>query len=292
MEYIVSAILAALLYALYTPGSKILLSAIPSMSLAGLSYLGAGIGMSLVYLTRLLRGKKDDSPSPSHGDIPALALMILLDALAPIFLLLGLSSSQASAVSLLNNLEIIFTSLLAFLLFKERIGWKSLLGIILIFVSGCLLCLDFSAGLSASWGLLWVVGACLCWGLENNLTRKLSSKSPHQIVIVKGLGSGSLSLFIGFLFGERISLESNLGYPMLLGFCCIGLSVYFYVLAQRGLGASKTSAYYACSPFLGSVIGYFLFGDSLDYKFLIAFVLMAMGCLVITISELRKSTPT
>ncbi len=271
------AILAAVLYALMTPVSKLLLLSVPPVAEAGFLYLGAGFGMLIIFLIQKAKHIKPLQPPVSKHDLKYVIAMIVLDILAPVFLLLGLSLSTPESVSLLNNFEIVATSCIAAFLFHEKIGKKLTLSICIITLSCILLSLDNEASLSFSAGSFFVLLACICWGFENNCTSSLSDKDTRQIVILKGLGSGGTSLLLSVITGEKISSFRNCFFVMILGFLAVGLSVYFYVLAQSLIGAARTSSYYAISPFIGVLLSLILFREIPGILFWIASALMALG---------------
>ena len=267
------AVLAAALYALNAPISKLLLIQIPSTMMAGLLYLGAGIGMFL--LEKLTKNKKEQPLTKK--ELPFTIAMVVLDIAAPIFLMIGLTKCSAANASLLNNFEIVATSLIALFIFREAINKKLWSAIVLVTISSILLSFENMSSLEFSWGSLFVLLACICWGFENNCTRMLSSKNPAQIVIIKGIGSGCGALVLSLIIGE---FYFHLGYiilALLLGFVAYGLSIYFYIYAQRYLGAAKTSTYYAISPFVGAAISLISFREQPSVIFLIALAIMAVG---------------
>lgn len=260
-KYVVFAVLAAAFYALNTPVSKMLLEGIPPTLLAGILYIGAGAGMAVPGVFRMATKKVKKEDSLDRGDLPYTLAMIMLDIAAPVLLLAGLCSTSAASVSLLNNFEIAVTSLIAFLFFKEKIGKRTWVGIAFITAACMLLTLEEGKSLQFSFGSIYVLLACCCWGLENNCTKKISKKDPVQIVMVKGLCSGTGSLVVGFLSGERIADTALVPAALLLGFVAYGLSISCYVYAQRGLGAARTSAYYALAPFFGVLLSVTAFGE-------------------------------
>jgi len=274
---ILLAILAAALYAITIPLSKLLLQSIPSTLMAGLLYLGAGIGMFVILIIRKIFKYESHEERLTRKDLFSVIAMILLDIAAPILLLLGLTSASAANASLLNNFEIVATALIALLLFKEKINKKVWIGIILITISCSLLSIDDLSSFKFSKGSLFIILAALCWGLENNFTRKISNKDPLVITLLKGLFSGTGSILIGLTIGEKFSLSYHIPLVLVIGFISIGLSVYFYVRAQRYLGAAKTSAYYAVSPFIGTLMSLFIFQTIPGPIFLIALLIMILG---------------
>lgn len=267
------AVLAAALYALNAPISKLLLVQIPSTMMAGLLYLGAGIGM---FLMEKLHKNKQEQPL-TKKELPFTIAMVVLDIAAPIFLMVGLTKCSAANASLLNNFEIVATSLIALVIFKEAVGKRLWFAIVLVTISSILLSFEDMSSLEFSWGSLFVLLACVCWGFENNCTRMLSSKNPAQIVIIKGFGSGLGALVLSLILGERYSHFGYIVLALLLGFVAYGLSIYFYIYAQRDLGAAKTSTYYAISPFIGAVLSLIIFTELPSVVFIIALAIMAMG---------------
>ena len=270
-------ILAAVLYALNAPLSKLLLRDVPSAVMAGLLYLGAGIGLSVVALVKKVSKRSGNEEPLNNRDLPYVVAMILLDIAAPISLLLGLSRTTAANVSLLSNFEIVATALIALLIFKEAVSKLLWLAILLMTASSLILSFEGVGSLSFSAGSLLTLLACTCWGLENNCTRKLSSKNPVQIVMVKGLCSGAGSLIIGFCIGQRLPAPRYILAALTVGFFAYGLSIFFYVLAQRELGAAKTSTYYAVAPFVGIALSLIIFHEVPQLRFWIALAVMAAG---------------
>ncbi|MGN1345753.1 MAG: DMT family transporter [Eubacteriales bacterium] len=271
------ALLAAALYAINSPFSKLLLEHVAPTMMAAFLYLGAGAGLFLLGLFKRFAGTKEKELPLTRQELPFTVGMVVLDIAAPIFLMLGLSMSTAANVSLLNNFEIVATSLLALLLFHETISKRLWLAIVLVTFSSLLLSFEGESSLSFSWGSLFVLLACVCWGLENNCTRMLSSKNPLEIVVIKGIGSGLGSLGIALTLGEAFPKFSYFLCALLLGFVAYGLSIYFYIYAQRGLGAARTSTYYAAAPFIGAGFSLLIFREVPSALFLAALTLMLLG---------------
>lgn len=267
------AVLAAALYAINAPVSKLLLTQIPSTMMAGLLYLGAGIGMLILEKW----GRKKEEQPLTRKELPYTAAMVILDIAAPIFLMIGLTRCSAANASLLNNFEIVATSLIALMVFQEAIGKRLWLAIILVTISSILLSFEDMSSLQFSWGSLFVLLACVSWGFENNCTRMLSSKNPAQIVIIKGFGSGLGAILLSLLIGERFFRIGYIMLALLLGFVAYGLSIYFYIYAQRDLGAAKTSTYYAVSPFIGAGLSLVIFHELPSVLFVAALLIMALG---------------
>ena len=273
------ALAAAALYALSTPFSKVLLADVAPNMMAALLYLGAGAGMTVLSLASGARGGVGEVRGRplERADAPYVAAMVALDVAAPLLLMAGLSLSSAESVSLLNNFEIVATSLIALAVFHETIGQRLWLAIGLITLASMILSFEDASSLQFSSGSLLVLGACVCWGLENNCTRMISQSDPLEIVVIKGFGSGLGALGVAFALGEPLPPLHSLPAALLLGFVAYGLSIFFYVLAQRGLGAARTSAYYAVAPFIGAALSLVLFHERPGPAFLAALALMMAG---------------
>ncbi len=270
------AILAAALYALNTPLSKLLLDDIGPDMLAGLLYLGAGAGMLIIWLLQG-KGAKNSEERLSREDLPYTAAMVVLDIAAPILMMTGLGLTSPANASLLNNFEIVATSVIALAVFGEKIKARLWAAIVLITASSMLLTAGDESSLDFSIGSVFVLLACTCWGIENNCTGKLSRKNPIEIVVVKGLGSGTGAFIIALISGESLPSPSAVIPALLLGLASYGLSIFFYVYAQRYLGAARTSAYYAVSPFIGTAISLLIFRTLPSPLFITALLMMAAG---------------
>lgn len=271
------AVLAAGLYALNAPVSKLLLEEVPPTMMAALLYLGAGIGLVLVRLVQNMTGKGKKEAPLTKKDIPYTVGMVVLDIAAPIFLMVGLTMTTAANASLLNNFEIVATAVIALFIFREAISRRLWLAIVLVTISSAILSVEDMSSFTFSYGSIFVLLACVCWGLENNCTRMISHKDPLEIVVIKGFGSGLGSLVLAFCLGEN-ALPLVYGMcTLLLGFVAYGLSIFFYIYAQRYLGAAKTSAYYALAPFMATALSLVIFREKPSISFLIALLIMAMG---------------
>ena len=271
------AVLAAAFYAINSPFSKILLDYMPSTLMAGFLYIGAGVGMGVIALIRKLKKTENAEMKLTKKELPYTVAMILLDIAAPICLLFGLKSTSAANASLLNNFEIVATAIIALVVFKEKISMRLWLGILFVTLSCALLSFEDITSLQFSFGSLFILVACICWGFENNCTRKISSKDPLQIVLLKGIFSGLGSIIIGLIVGERITVLWSVFAVLGVGFVAYGLSIFFYVYAQRILGAARTSAYYAIAPFIGTLLSLVIFREIPHYTYFIALGLMAIG---------------
>lgn len=271
------AILAAALYGISSPLSKLLLEKISPTFMAALLYLGAGMGMLIVNIIKLVNRSETLEARMTKKELPYIIGMIILDIAAPIFLMFGLTMTTADNASLLNNFEIVATSLIALFVFKEAIGRRMWIAILLITVSTILLSVKDFSSLTFSLGSLFVIAACLCWGLENNCTRMLSLKDPLQIVVVKGFGSGIGSLLISLVLREVNSDLLYIFLALMLGFVSYGLSIFFYIKAQRELGAARTSTYYAAAPFIGVLISWLVLQEPITAMFVFALIVMLIG---------------
>ncbi len=277
MGGVLTAVLAAALYSISSPVSKLLLQELSPTQMAALLYLGAGVGMIVVRLIRSKSVSEQKEAGLSKRELPYILVMILLDIAAPILLMLGLLTTDPANVSLLNNFEIVATSFIALFLFHEAIGRRMWIAIGLISLSSIVLSLQGRQSLEFSMGSIFVLLACCCWGFENNCTRKLSLKDPLQIVIIKGIGSGAGALLITFITGQFSVQLSYILIALLVGFVAYGLSIYFYIKAQRVLGAARTSAYYATAPFIGVLLSWIIFRDGITVQFIIACAIMLLG---------------
>jgi len=268
------AILAAALYAINVPFSKVLLRYVEPTMMAAFLYLGAGLGMFLYSFAARKAGKAASTEPLTRKELPYTIGMVVLDIFAPILLIFGIQASNAANVSLINNFEIVATSLIALLVFKEVISRRLWIAIALVTVASVILSFEGKGSFEFNTGSLLVFGACLCWGLENNCTRMISNKSSIEIVVIKGTFSGLGSLLVALMSGESIpALYGVLG-ALLLGFVAYGLSIYFYIMAQKDLGAAKTSAYYSIAPFLGVAFGMLILGERPAIQFYVALAVM------------------
>jgi drug/metabolite transporter (DMT)-like permease len=271
------AVLAAALFGMSAPFSKLLLSEVPPLMMSSLVYLGAGFGMLIVDFAKNMTRSKDIEARLEKKELPYILAMIALDITAPISLMLGLTMTTAANAALLSNFEIVATSVIALIAFKEAVGKRLWISIALITIASVILSTNDIRSLSFSAGSIFVLLSCVFWGLENNCTRKLSIKDPLQVVIIKGLGSGTGALIIAAYANELVWNVAFIVPALLLGFFAYGLSIFFYVTAQRSLGAARTSAYYAVAPFIGVLLSFFLFDEQITVTLVIASLIMIAG---------------
>ena len=273
----VYAIAAAALYAINVPFSKMLLEHVAPTMMAAFLYLGAGLGMFVYSLISEASGKSAPTEPLTKKELPYTVAMVVLDIISPILLMFGIRSSNAANVSLINNFEIVATSLIALCVFREVISRRLWIAIVLVTIASVILSFEGAGSFEFNIGSLFVFGACLCWGIENNCTRKLSNKSSVEIVVIKGTFSGLGSLIVAWLAGEQLPALVWMVCVLLLGFVAYGLSIYFYGMAQKDLGAAKTSAYYSIAPFLGVAFGMLFLGERPAIQFYAALVVMIVS---------------
>ena len=274
------AILAAALYAVNVPLSKLLLDKVQPTVMASFLYLGAGIGMLIYSLSARLFGARPIKEPLTLKELPYTAAMVILDIAAPIFLMLGIKYTASANVSLLNNFEIVATSVIALVIFKELISKRLFASILLVVASSIILSFEGSHSLDFSTGSLFVLAACICWGFENNCTKMISSKSSVEIVIIKGIFSGLGSLIVAFISGESLPGFLYLLPVLVLGFVSYGLSINFYIMAQKHIGAAKTSAFYSVAPFLGVAFSMLFVGERPGARFYAAFAVMMVATIL------------
>lgn len=282
---IVYAVLAAIFYAINMPVSKLLLRHVGPTFMASFLYLGAGIGIGAIYLFSK-KNRITTEAKLTKKELPFTIGMIVLDIAAPIFLMFGLASASSANASLLNNFEIVATTIIAFVVFKEVISARLWIAILLITLSSMLLSIEDISSLQFSYGSVFILAAAVCWGFENNCTRKISSKSTYQIVMLKGMFSGLGSFIVALIQGEKIQQISYIIFALILGFVAYGLSIFLYIRAQKILGAAKTSAYYAIAPFVGVLLSFAILGESVNDYYLIALLIMLAGSALVVVDTL------
>ena len=272
------ALVSAALFGASTPLAKRLLGeGVDAWLLAGLLYLGSGIGLGVVHLARgLFRVPAAEAPL-RRGDAPWLTLVILSGGvIGPVLLMVGLTTTPASAAALLLNLEGLATMVIAWVVFRESVDRRLLAGAAAILAGARVLSWRGGpAGVGV--GALAVAGACLAWGVDNNLTRKLSSADPVQIAALKGLVAGSVNLALAIGRGARLPALDAAAAAGVVGFFGYGVSLVLFVLALRHLGAARTGAYFSTAPFLGAALALALFREPVTAQLVVAAALMAAG---------------
>lgn len=273
---ILLALASAALFGASTPFAKLLLGSVDPWLMAGLLYLGAGLGLAVLHVSRgVLRLPVIEAPL-RQSDVPWLGAVILTGGvLGPLLLMLGLAHTEAAAASLLLNLEGLATMGLAWVVFREYVDRRLLLGAFAILAGAALL--SWQGGASFQWSGLLIAGACLCWGIDNNLTRKLSSSDPVQIAMLKGLVAGTVNLILAVWQGATLpstGIVLAVGVVGLLGY---GVSLALFVLGLRYLGAARTGAYFSLAPFVGAILAIPMLGESLSVQLIVAGCLMGFG---------------
>jgi len=270
------ALASAALFGASTPLAKMLLDVTSPWMLAGLLYLGSGIGLSIYLAWKRLRGDQDDAPL-TLTDVPWLALVVLFGGvLGPVLLMSGLSVSSASSASLLLNLEAIATMAIAWIVFREYVDNRLLIGAAAIVLGSIILSWQGNA-IAIGWGEIAIAGACLCWGIDNNLTRKLSAADPVATSAIKGIAAGTVNLVLAASQGASLPAASGIALSGLLGLFGYGVSLVLFVIALRHLGSARTGAYYSTAPFIGAALSVALLGDPLSIQLVAAAALMAIG---------------
>ena len=276
---VIYALAAAALFGASTPLAKELLGEMHPITLAGLLYAGSGVGLALVQLLRLFAVHNAASLArPSRRQWAWLCAAIVFGGvLGPILLMSGLATTAASTASLLLNLESALTAALAWFVFGENFDWRIASGMAAIVAGSVVLSIGPAGFGGISPGALLVGAACLCWAIDNNLTRKVSASDPILIAGLKGVVAGivniSLALGLGYAMPGAKAIAAAAG----VGFLGYGLSLVLFVLALRHLGTARTSAYFGLAPFVGSAVAVVFFGDALTPQLCLAAALMALG---------------
>jgi drug/metabolite transporter (DMT)-like permease len=272
------ALASAALFGASTPLAKLLLGGgVDPWLLAGLLYLGSGVGLGLIHLVRGLLGVPAPEAPLRRGDLPWLGLVVLAGGvIGPLLLMLGLARTPASSAALLLNLEGLATMAIAWLWFKENVDRRLLMGAAAILAGAVLL--SWQGGpAGVGLGALAIAGACLAWGVDNNLTRKLSSADPVQIAAIKGVVAGAVNLALAFAHGAHLPAPASLAGAGVVGFFGYGVSLVLFVLALRHLGTARTGAYFSTAPFLGAALALILFREPITVPLVCAAVLMGIG---------------
>ncbi len=272
-----SALASAMLFALCVPFAKLIENNIPSVMMGALLYLGAGFGLLVTAIFKHF----NSGLSLTKKEIPYSICMVILDIGAIIFLMFGISKTTGANASLLGNFELAATMMFAFLIFKESISKKLFFAIILITLASIILVFEGNGSFIFNIGSIFVLLSCICWGLENNFTRLLSIKDTRQITIIKGVFSGLGGLIIALIMGEVFPSIKWMLLTMLLGFFSYGISVCFYIYAQRYLGASKTGAIYSLAPYFGVVFSLIILNEKPLLRFYTALIIMIIATLLV-----------
>lgn len=273
---VVHALLAAALFGASTPFAKLLVGEVSPWLLAGLMYLGSGLGLAIA---RLVRDRGWRPSGLSRGEWPWLLGAIFFGGvLGPLALMYGLTRTSGSAASLLLNLEAVLTAVIAWVVFKENAGRRIVLGMVAIVAGGVVLSSsDTQAGAGGWMGPLMIAAACLCWAIDNNLTRRVSASDALFIATAKGGMAGVVNAGLAFALGATLPDGPTLLGTMAVGLLGYGVSLVLFVLALRGLGTARTGAYFSTAPFIGAAVSLALLGESSSAAFWLASALMAWG---------------
>lgn len=276
---VIFALLAAALFGASTPFAKSLVGQVAPVALAGMLYMGSGLGLLAFYLVRrFLRQGGNTDAGLTGRDWSWLGGATMAGGVAgPVLLLIGLTTTPASSAALLLNIEGVLTSMLAWFVFKENFDRRIFIGMLLIVAAGVLLSWQQSPAIGLPWGALAIVGACLCWAIDNNLTRKVSASDAVQIACMKGLVAGSVNLGVAAAVGTTWPTWTTALAAVVTGLCGYGLSLVLFVLALRHLGTARTGAYFSAAPFVGAAISLAILGERPDAAFWVAAALMGAG---------------
>lgn len=274
-------LLAAVLFGASTPFAKVLVAQVPPVMLAGLLYLGSGVGLLGWFMLRRMAGGARIAGAPaalSRRDLPWLAGAIFAGGVAaPVLLMIGLATTAGSTAALLLNLETVLTALLAWFVFREHFDGRLVFGMALIVIAGALLAVDRSSAFGASWGAVMIIGACLGWAIDNNLTRKVAASDPTQIAGLKGLVAGAINVGAAIWVGAPAPSAGAILAAASIGLVGYGVSLVLFVLALRHLGAARTGAYFSTAPFAGAALALPLLQEAPPPVFWMAAALMAVG---------------
>lgn len=273
---VLAALAAAALFGASTPLAKQLIGDLPPLLLAGLLYLGSGLGLAVI---RLVRDRAWRPARLRAGEWRWLIAAIGFGGVAgPVLLMFGLARTAAASASLLLNLEAVLTALLAWIVFHENADRRIVVGMALIVAGGIVLSWSAGEQTASGWlGPLAIAGACLCWAADNNLTRKVSAADALFLSALKGLAAGAVNTVLYLMFAGSAANWSAAPLAMLVGLFGYGLSLMLFVLALRGLGAARTGAYFSTAPFIGAAIAILGFGEAVTPAFLAAAALMGAG---------------
>lgn len=275
-----TALLAAALFGATTPLAKALLGSISPFMVAGLFYLGSGIGLAAVMSIQRARRHAKEAARSDHiasAEIPWLAGAIAAGGVAgPALLMLGLTTTPAATASLLLNLEGVFTAVIAWVVFRENVDLSVFLGMVAIVAGGLLLSWQPGAG-GMTTGALFVAAACACWAIDNNLTRKISAHDATMIACLKGLVAGSVNLAISLGSGAHLPEAGTALAAMVTGFAGYGVSLALFVVALRHLGTARTGAYFSVAPLFGVALALIFWPQMPPWPFWAAAVLMGLG---------------
>ena len=272
------ALASAALFGASTPFAKLLVGTIDPWLLAGLLYLASGFVLGLWMGARRILGRPTGEAPLRRHDLPWLAGVVFSGGVVgPVLLMIGLSGVTASAAALLLNLEGLATMAIAWLAFRENVDRRILAGALAILAGAVVLSWQADGDLAVDWGVVAIVGACLAWGIDNNLTRKLSSADPIQIATAKGLVAGAINVSLALANGASLPRAEIVAAAGVVGLLGYGVSIALFVLALRHLGTARTGAYYSTAPFIGALLSIAMLAEPASWQFVVAGSLMAAG---------------
>ncbi len=271
------ALASAFLFAIGMPSAKLLLKHVDPIMLAGLLYLGSGIGLSCILFIRdLPKSKGTGRGGFSRRDFAWLAGSTASGGiLAPLLLMEAMNIARASTVSLLLNFEVVFTALIAWLVFKEHLGLRVIIGLAAILCGG--VSLSWTTDMSASWSLLLGIGACLCWAIDSNLAGQIVHSESIQIAQFRGLVAGAFNLCLALLLGYHVPDLSTIGWAAITGIVSYGISLSLFIAAMRRLGAARAMAYFSTEPFIGALLSVAILREPININLLLAAIFMSIG---------------
>jgi drug/metabolite transporter (DMT)-like permease len=266
------ALLSAALFGASTPLAKLLLGSTSPLLLAGLLYLGAGIGLA-AWLA--LRG---GFKPIARGDLPWLGAAVITGGIAgPALLMFGLARSDGATASLLLNLEAVFTALIAWVAFRENVDRRVFAGMVAIVAGGVMLSFETMPTHQSFNGQILISAACLAWALDNNLTRRISGGDAATIACIKGLVAGSVNFALALLQDAHIPAPGFIAIAGVVGLLGYGVSLALFIVALRDLGTARTAAYFSVAPFFGAALALLLLAETPGAAFWVAAALMALG---------------
>jgi drug/metabolite transporter (DMT)-like permease len=269
---------AALLFGASTPAAKVLLKHLSPQLLAGLLYMGSGLGLALINLLLSPLNRSSRTKLMTRANLPSLAGVIVCGGIiAPVMLMIGLRSTSGGSASLLLNLEAVFTATLAWFAFKEHFDRRIFLGMVAIIAGSVVLSLQPIEGTSNFVGTLAIAFACFCWGLDNNLTRNIAEADSVQIASIKGLVAGVVNCTIAFACGAKLPALNIVAMAAGVGFLGYGVSLVMFIKALRRLGTSRAGAYFSTAPFGGAILSLIFLHEFISPQLLVASLLMGIG---------------
>jgi len=273
-------LVSAFLFGVSVPFAKILVYDIPPVPLAGFLYLGAFLGLSLYSAVRMKSRHvlEHKSASIEKKDIPWLIGAIIAGGvIGPICLMIGLTLVSGFTASLLLNLEGLCTALIAVLLFKEHASMRVWVALCCMTIAGVFLTWDTREGVFTVMGALLIIFAMVCWGIDNNLTRKISDKDPVTIAKIKGLAAGTASLTLALILGVKITWDYKIAMALLLGALSYGISLVFFIKALKDLGSLRTVLFFSSAPFIGAIASLLILREWIGWTMFPAMTLMIVG---------------